>query len=67
MEICKLLKSLGPDDIFAILLQRSLSNILDPLLRMSNVSAPLGYIPQAWSRVKVVFLLKADTKDTFSS
>ena len=51
-------KSAGPDGIFPALLQKGLELLLPHLLRLFRACLALGYIPQSWRRVRVVFIPK---------
>jgi hypothetical protein len=56
-------KSPGPDQIFPALLQKGLKTLLPTLVLMFRTSYALGYLPEAWREVKVVYIPKAGKKD----
>jgi hypothetical protein len=55
-------KSPGPDQVFPVLLQKSLDLIAPYLVKIFRASYSLGYIPQLWRKVKVVFIPKGGDK-----
>jgi ribonuclease HI len=51
-------KSAGPDRIFPALLQKGLGILNDSITNILVASLALGYIPEAWREVRVVFIPK---------
>jgi hypothetical protein len=64
IESFKPFKSAGTDEIFPALLQKGLDILLPHLVKVFKWSYTLGYIPQAWREVRVVFIPKAGKRDT---
>ena len=52
-------KSAGPDGIFPAMIQNSFESIKSRLIDIFIASLNLGFIPQKWRNVKVVFIPKA--------
>ena len=57
------LKAAGPDGILPIFLQKAAESIMAELITLFRSSFMLGYIPQNWRRVKVIFIPKAGRSD----
>lgn len=58
------LKAAGPDGILPIFLQKAANTIMAELINLLRTSFTLGYIPQSWRKVKVIFIPKAGRSDT---
>jgi hypothetical protein len=56
-------KTPGPDMIYPILLQKGMPLLTSHLCRLFRACIAFGYTPQAWSRVRVVFLPKPGKDD----
>lgn len=56
-------KAGGEDEIFPALLQQGKSLILPVMVKIFKASFAWGYIPTAWTRVKVRFIPKAGDRD----
>ncbi|WP_333765253.1 RNA-directed DNA polymerase, partial [Streptomyces sp. IBSBF 2390] len=52
-------KTPGPDGIYPALLQKALPKLLPWLLVIYTKALQFGYIPEAWRKVKVIFIPKA--------
>lgn len=57
------MKSPGPDGILPIFLQKSDGVLMPELIHLFRASFTLGYIPESWRKVKVIFIPKAGKKD----
>jgi hypothetical protein len=51
-------KSAGKDGIFAALLKNGIEILSEPLIEIFTACLPLGYIPEAWQRVRVILIPK---------
>ena len=57
------MKSPGPDGILPIFIQKADSVIMSELINLFRASFTLGYVPECWRKVKVIFIPKAGKKD----
>ena len=60
------MKSPGPDGILPIFIQKADGVIMSELISLYRASFTLGYIPDNWRKVKVVFIPKAGKKTKLS-
>jgi hypothetical protein len=51
-------KSAGEDGILPPLLKNEVEILSGPLVKIFTVCLALGYIPEEWQRVRVIFILK---------
>ena len=56
-------KASGEDGIFPGLIQQAKDILLTPLCYIFTTYLILGYIPQSWTKVKVIFIPKSGKKD----